>query len=152
LLFDFQARGESIGQHTTFGYLESKDAIAAVNFVRSVLPQERIGVIGVSMGGAAALLAKPCLNVDAVVLELVYPLADDAIGNRLAMRLGSWSRVLTPLLTWQLRPRLGITTTDLRPIDHVTEIRTAKLFIAGADDQHTTLAESRRLFAAANEP
>src|SRR5437773_9722004 len=31
LLFDFQAHGESVGDHITFGYLESKDAQAAVN-------------------------------------------------------------------------------------------------------------------------
>lgn len=30
LLFDFQGHGESTGQHITFGYLESKDAQAAV--------------------------------------------------------------------------------------------------------------------------
>src|SRR5436309_3521044 len=49
LLFDFQAHGESAGDHITFGYLESRDAQAAVNFLRANAPDEKIGVIGVSM-------------------------------------------------------------------------------------------------------
>ena len=152
LLFDFQAHGESSGQHVTFGYLESKDARAAVEFLRANTPGEKIGVLGVSLGGAAALLATPQLNADAMVLEMVYPTIDQAVGDRLAMRLGNWSRSLTPLLTWQMKVRSGISARDLRPIDHVNTMRMPKLFIAGAEDRHTTLGESRELFAAASEP
>ena len=152
LLFDFQAHGESTGQHITFGYQESKDAQAAVSFLRANAPGERIGVIGVSMGGAAALLASPPLKVDAIVLEMVYPTLNQAVGDRLTMRLGSWASVLTPLLAWQLKPRLGITAADLRPIDHLGQVAEPKLFIAGAEDRQTTAAESRQLFAVASEP
>ncbi len=66
LLFDFQAHGESPGQHITFGHLESRDAQAAVRLVHERFPNEKVGVIGVSMGGAAALIATPPLNVDAL--------------------------------------------------------------------------------------
>ena len=152
LLFDFQAHGESTGQRITFGYLESMDAQAAVSFLRSSAPGEKIGVIGVSMGGAAALLASPPLDVNAMVLEMVYPTIDQAISNRLTMRLGGWASYLTPLLSWQFKPRLGIGAEVLRPIDHIGSIRPPKLLIAGAEDQHTTLAESRQMFAAASEP
>ncbi len=38
LLFDFQAHGESTGQHITFGYLESMDAQAAVDFLQYAVP------------------------------------------------------------------------------------------------------------------
>jgi pimeloyl-ACP methyl ester carboxylesterase len=50
LLFDFQAHGESSGKQITFGYLESRDAAAAVDFIHEKCPGERVGVIGVSMG------------------------------------------------------------------------------------------------------
>lgn len=152
LLFDFQAHGESQGRHITFGYLESKDARAALSFLRSNIQGERIGVIGVSMGGAAALLASPPLEANAIVIEMVYPTIDQAISNRLRMRLGNWASILTPLLSWQLQPRLGITAQELRPIDKVGNIRVPKLFIVGEEDQHTTLEESRQLFNAAAEP
>lgn len=152
LLFDFQAHGESTGERITFGYLESRDAQAAVNFLRAQAPGEKIGVVGISLGGAAASLASPPLDVNAMVLEMVYPTINQAISNRLTMRLGRRSGWLTPLLSYQLRPRLGISSEVLRPIDHVGKLNFPKLFIVGADDQHTTLAESRQMFEAASEP
>ena len=152
LLFDFQAHGESTGEHITFGYLESIDAQAAVSFLRSKTHDEKIGVIGVSLGGAAALLASPPLDVNAIVLEMVYPTINQAISNRLTMRLGGWAGSLTPLLSWQFKPRLGIDAEVLRPIDHIGKLSSPKLLIVGAEDQHTTLEESRRMFEVASEP
>ena len=152
LLFDFQSHGESTGNQITFGYLESQDAQAAVEFLRTVAQGERIGVIGVSMGGAASLLASPPLDVNAMVLEMVYPTINQAVSNRLSMRLGTWAGIFTPLLTWQLKPRLGVSADALQPIDRVGQIPIPKLFIVGAEDQHTTLEESRQMFSAAAEP
>jgi uncharacterized protein len=152
LLFDFQGHGESTGEHITFGYLESKDARAAVEFLHTTAPGEKIGVIGVSMGGAATSLASPPLEVDAIVLEMVYPTINQAVTNRLTMRLGPLGAALTPLLTVQLKLRLGFSPDDLNPVDRVGGITAPKLFIVGAEDQHTTMAESEQLFAAAAEP
>ncbi|HVF45831.1 MAG TPA: alpha/beta fold hydrolase [Pyrinomonadaceae bacterium] len=152
LLFDFQAHGESEGSRITTGYLESRDARAAVDFVRAGAPGERVGVLGVSMGGAAALLAEPPLDVDALVLEMVYPTIEQAIDDRLRMSVGAWGVVFRPLLTSQLRLRLGISADDLHPIDHAPKVTAPKLFVAGAEDGHTTLAESRQLFDAASGP
>jgi len=152
LCIDLQAHGESSGDRITFGYLESRDAQAAIKFLRTKTPNERIGVIGISLGGAAALLASPRLEVDAMILEMVYPTIEEAVSNRLTMRLGRWASLLTPLFLWQIKPRLGVGTEALRPIDRVGEISVPKLFIAGSADQHTTLAESRRMFGLAREP
>jgi len=152
LLFDFQAHGESTGKRITFGYLESQDAQAAIQLLRTSAPGEKIGVIGLSMGGAAAILATPRLDVDAMSLETVYPRINQAIANRLAVRLGGWAGALSPLLSWQLKPRLGVGAEALCPVDKVAGITAPKLFIAGAEDHHTTLAESYQLFNAATSP
>ena len=152
LLFDFQAHGESPGTHITFGSLESKDARAAIQFLQDNAPGEKVGVVGVSMGGAAVILATPPLSVDAMVIEMVYPTINEAVSDRLALRLGRWARILTPLLIIQLRPRLGIDPAELRPIDHVNQLPFPKLFIAGANDHHTTIEESRRLYETACAP
>jgi alpha-beta hydrolase superfamily lysophospholipase len=152
LLFDFQAHGESTGAAITTGYLESRDARAAVDFVRSQAPGERVGVVGVSMGGAAFALAQPPPDVQAVVFELVYPTIEQAIDDRLRLHLGDWAVVFRPLMTAQLKLRLGISPEDLHPIDHVERVAAPKLFIAGADDRDTTLEESKELFAAAIGP
>jgi pimeloyl-ACP methyl ester carboxylesterase len=152
LLFDFQAHGESWGDAITFGYRESRNAAAAVAFVRSKRPGAKIAVIGISLGGAAALLAAPPLAVDALVLEAVFPTIEDAIGDRIAVRLGDWARALTPLFTWQFAPRLGVGVAQLRPIAAIGGISVPKLIIAGTADRHTRLAESRALYAAAAQP
>ena len=100
------------------------------------------------MGGAAAILASPPLPLDAMVLEMVYPSIHRAVDNRLTMRLGNWAKILSPLLLVQLKWRLGLDPKNLRPIDHVAEIRVPKLFIVGSEDRHTTLEESRELYRA----
>jgi len=152
LLFDFQANGESPGKHVTFGYLESLDARAAVDYMRTRQPDAKIGVIGMSMGGAAAIMAEPSLPIDAMVVEAVYPSLDQAIADRLTMRLGSWSSILIPMLTFQIKPRLGFEASALRPIAHVASLHMPKLFIAGSEDLHTRIDESQQLFTAASDP
>src|SRR5215813_5979202 len=89
LLFDFQAHGESTGDAITFGYLESKDARAAFEELRRHAPGERVAVLGLSLGGAAAILSDPPLAADAMVLEAVYGSFAIAVENRVAMHLGA---------------------------------------------------------------
>jgi predicted alpha/beta-fold hydrolase len=48
LIPDFQAHGESPGEHITFGALESLDAHAALAYLRARAPGECVGAIGVS--------------------------------------------------------------------------------------------------------
>jgi alpha-beta hydrolase superfamily lysophospholipase len=152
LLFDFQAHGESPGKIITNGYLESRDAAAAVDFIRAQLPGEKIGVLGSSLGGAAAVLAEPPLKVDAMVLEMVYPDLQRAAKNRIAKILGKWARPLSPLLTLQASWRIGKDPDWFSPIHAITNVTCPKLIIAGALDRLTTLDDSKALFAAANKP
>ena len=152
LLFDFQAHGETVGQHITFGHLESRDATAAAEFVRQKYPGVKTAVLGVSLGGAAALLAEPPLPVNAMIIELAYPTIEQAVEDRLMIRFGPWGKYGAPLLTWQMKPRLGFGPEDLCPIRQAARITVPKFFLAGAADRHTTLAESQALFDAAAEP
>jgi fermentation-respiration switch protein FrsA (DUF1100 family) len=152
MLFDSRAHGESGGQRITFGYLESLDARVLLGALRQAAPGERLGVIGISLGGAACLIGPQPLRVHALVLESVYPTLEEAIDNRLAMRLGALGPPLAPLLTVQLQPRLGFGVGDLRPIDTVDRVGAPLLVIAGTEDRHTTIVQSRRLFARAQAP
>jgi len=152
LLFDFQGHGQSHGQQITFGYLEAMDAEAAYAFLHEKLVHKSMGVIGVSLGGASALMGSVGRQSKALILESVYPTIEEAIRNRLVIHLGFLGRYLLPLLTWQIEPRLGFSARVLRPIEHLSDVTAAVFIIAGAEDQHTTLDESTRLFDAANEP
>ena len=121
VMIDLQAHGASTGDAITVGYLEQHDVRAAIEHARKMHPGEKIGVVGVSLGGAATLLATP-LDIDAVVLESVYPSIRDAVHNRVSAKLGSMSFVPATLLLIQLQPRLGISPDQLRPIDHMSKL------------------------------
>jgi fermentation-respiration switch protein FrsA (DUF1100 family) len=151
VMIDLQAHGESPGQHITVGYLERFDARAAVNFAREKDPANKIAVVGCSLGGAAAVLASP-LDIDAAVLESVYPTIEEAVHNRIAARLGPLSYILSPILIRELQFRSGISPSELRPIDHMAELQCPVLVASGDADRHTTPAETERMFAAASEP
>jgi len=152
LLIDLQAHGETPGKHIGFGLPESRDVRTAIAWLREHLPDQPIGVIGVSLGGAAAILGEPAAHADALVLESVYSSIERAVENRLAIRLGPAGRQLAPLLLWQIEPRLGIPTARLQPLQAITRLQSPLLLIAGSDDQHTVLAESQALFARAPSP
>jgi pimeloyl-ACP methyl ester carboxylesterase len=152
LLFDFQAHGESRGERITFGDRESKDVVAAIQYLHHQLPGERVGVIGVSLGAAAFVLADNRPAVDAVVLESLYPTVNQAVADRLRIYLGPVGPVLAPLLLMQLRPRLGIPENRLRPIDRMGQIGAPVFILSGTQDRRTSIDEARALFAAAAAP
>lgn len=149
LLIDLPAHGESQGDRISFGFREAQGVSAALEFLRGRLPAERIGVIAVSLGAASLVFSNPDPAPDAVVLESMYPTIREAVENRLALRLGDIGRSLAPLLLWQLPLRLGAAQDDLQPIAQLPKLSAPILIVAGAEDLHTTLPQTRRLFAAA---
>ena len=157
LLFDFQAHGASSGRAITFGQLEALDAAAAVAFARRRLPDERLGVIGVSLGGAATLLGPEPLTVDALVLESVFPDLRSALINRIHIYLGPGigrvaAPVLAPMFRLLLRALLGVRANRLRPIDRIAAVTAPVLIASGTRDRSTTIEEARTLFHRATEP
>lgn len=152
LLIDFQATGETKGDHITFGWKESRDVLAAINFIHHVDPTDRIAIIGSSLGGVAALLATPPLKVDALVLEEVYPTIEIATRNRVENYLGVFGRILTPLLLNQLQWRLGIAPSQLRPVDHIADVECPVFIIGGEKDRNTRLSDTHMLVERARTP
>lgn len=151
LAIDLSAHGESPGESIGLGLREADDVRAAVAFAKASHPGEPVALIGISLGGAAAVLAGP-LDVDALVLESVYPTIDEAVRNRVTRRLGAWSAPLAELLLVQLPWRLGIDRDDLRPIDAIADVAAPVLVLGGSDDERTTAAETRALHDAARDP
>jgi alpha-beta hydrolase superfamily lysophospholipase len=148
LLVDLPGHGESMGDRITFGVRESDGVRAALDYLRRAAPGERVGALGVSLGGASLLLGtgEPAANAaDAVVLEAVYPTIGEAVADRLRIRLGAVGPPLAPLLTWQLRPQLGVGAEDLRPIDRVRALRVPVLVVAGEADRRMAHGRSRGL-------
>lgn len=152
LLIDLQAHGETSGEFISFGVLESHDARAALEYLRARLHGQRVGVIGVSLGGAAALLGKASLQADAIVLEAVFSTIDEAIQNRMAQRFGALGHYLSNLLLWQIELRLGVSVAALSPLSAIGRLRAPVLIMSGSDDRRTRIGETEALFDAAPEP
>ncbi len=152
LLFDLHGHGESDGDRITFGYKEAKSADAAFAFLRGRLPSEKIAVIGVSLGGAACLLGEIPFRADAIVIEEVFATIEEAVTNRMLMRVGYAGRFVAPLLLHQLPLRFGITTEQLRPEEAVKKVKCPIFVIGGSKDRRTPASETRRIFDAAQVP
>ena len=152
LLIDLQAHGETPGRRITFGARESENVAAAVDYLRRVFPHERIGAIGVSLGAAAIVLTEHDLRLSAVILESLHPTIEEAVENRLRLFLGEPGVWFLPVLLFQISVFTGVPIDGLSPIEQINNLNSPVLIISGTNDNHTTVPETERLFAAAREP
>lgn len=151
VLIDFQAHGESPGENITMGFLEKHDVLATIDFAKKQHPNQPVGVIGMSLGGASTLLASP-QNIDALVIESVYSDIKTAVHNRVKARLGFLSWPPAQILLTQLKPRLGFSIDKLSPISKVNSLSSPLFVISGTADAHTTESETRQIFERAKQP
>jgi alpha-beta hydrolase superfamily lysophospholipase len=154
LAIDFRGHGRSQMETRSFGLRESRDAAAAFAWLKRRQQGAKIGVIGVSLGGAAALLGDDGpLPADALVLQAVYPDIRHAVGNRMAATAGAipaW--FIEPLLSFQSLPRWGVWPGRLSPVTAIRSYRGPVLVIGGGADRYTPPEETRSLFDAAPGP
>ncbi|MDB4898350.1 MAG: esterase/lipase/thioesterase family protein, partial [Gemmatimonadetes bacterium] len=95
------------------------------------------------------------LDADAFVLESVYPTIRQAVEDRLGVWLGPLGvlhHVGANLLFFAVGGEIGVHEDELRPIDRIDRTHAPVLVIAGTRDRYTPIAETRALFASAEEP
>lgn len=151
ILIDLQSHGESTGDRIMLGHQEKHDVRAGVEYARQQFPGQRVGVIGVSLGGASALLASP-MDIDALVIESVYPTIEKAIENRVRAAIGPLAPIPAKILLIQLKPRLGVEPNQLRPIDGMAKVECPVFVLSGQEDTHTTADETIQMFELASSP
>jgi uncharacterized protein len=153
LLFDFRAHGRSPGRLATFGYLERRDVQGAVAFLKE-RGMRRIGLMGFSYGGMAAMLAAPlCPEVGAVISDGgPARLRNAAAGLAVELGLPRWlGRFLGWLAVATTSVRLGVNLFQYEPVGWVGKIAPRPvLFVHGELDPY--LADFDELYAAAGEP
>ncbi|MEM0962064.1 MAG: alpha/beta fold hydrolase [Bacteroidota bacterium] len=152
LLVDLPAHGESAGDAVTFGRLERFAASAAVDWVRQRRPGTRVGVLGISLGGASAALAGRYLDADALVMEGAFSTFERALRNRARFLFGPLAPPAEAVLVGQVREHLSIPPDSLRPVEALARTSTPTFVIGGSDDRYTTAEETRALYAAAPDP
>ena len=155
LLPDFRAHGDSAGQLSSVGYHERQDLIGAARYLRA-LGYQRIGVLGVSMGGAAALLAAAASpEIDAVVADSSFAVLRHAVREGARLR-GYPPSIVRPLAylscrTAAIRLRYSMPSGD--PINAVQRIAPRPLLLIHGDaDTFILPEEALALHAAAGDP
>jgi pimeloyl-ACP methyl ester carboxylesterase len=151
LTIDLRGHGESAAAPRSFGLHESRDAAAALSWLKQNRGHRRVAIVGISLGGASALIGEDGpLPADALVLQAVYPDIRSAIRNRIAGLLGRPPAVLLePLLSYQSHLRLGEPPSRFSPLRAIARYKGPVLIIGGAEDGHTPPSETRALFGAA---
>lgn len=154
LAIDFRGHGQSAAAPHSFGLYESRDAAAAFAWLKRSQHGAPVAVLGISLGGAAALLGeRGPLPADAMILQAVYPDIRHAIRNRIAaVTLPAAGTVLEPLLSYQSLPRFGAWPGRLSPRAALGAYRGAVLVIGGSGDLFTPPWETRAMFEAAPGP
>lgn len=145
ILFDQRAHGMSDGSYSSAGLFESLDLPLFERYIKKRYGTS-MGVLGVSMGGAATLLALDSIAPDFLILEMVYPTLDEAIVNRLKKRLGPFSSFIQFGISVILKSRYHMNPSEVRPIEMVDTYTNPVLIISGESDVRTTSAETKRLF------
>ena len=81
LTLDLRRHGESAGTRTSLGLLEGLDVLAGARFVRREFPANRLYLLGVSMGGAAAARAGAVMadDISGVILDSTFRNAPEVI-------------------------------------------------------------------------
>ncbi len=154
IMIDFQAHGESTGKQITLGYLEHYDVLATIQYAKRLYPELPIAALGISLGGAAAILASEKIQgqLDALVVESVYSTIQTAIYNRVDRYLGFFAPLPTALLLLQLKPRLGFGAEALNMVHSIRKVSCPVLIISGEEDHHTRVDEAYRLYNNAPTP
>lgn len=155
LYFDFRNHGESGGSATSLGRMESWDLEAALGWLKAERPvcSRRVGLYGMSMGGAVAILtAARRPEFAAVAVESAFTSAHRSIIRyaRLFHHVSSWA---VPYTLWWTRLRLGFDPDETSPVREVGKISPRPLFLLqGGADVRMPPSEGEALFAAAGEP
>ena len=150
LMIDLQAHGESEGERISFGFEEARSAAAAIRFARQRWPYQKVAIIGTSLGGASAVLAAADERADAYVLEGVFASLEDAVRNRMRLRLGQFGDVVTAMLLWQVPVRFGVGLDWFSIADKVTTLDRPVFVLGGGSDTRTPPAETELIHARAN--
>jgi uncharacterized protein len=155
LLPDLRGHGDSQGRHTSVGYLERRDIIGAALYLRE-LGYGPIGVFGISMGGATAILAAAESDtLDAVAADSSFAALRHAVREGARIR-GYPGPIIRPLAYLSCQTAAWCLRYPMRagdPLGCVGAIAPRPLLlIHGEADSLITVDNAHTLYAAAGEP
>jgi fermentation-respiration switch protein FrsA (DUF1100 family) len=155
LLLDFRGAGQSARKRVTVGWLEKRDLLGAVAFLRGRIRRDApIGVLGYSMGGAVAIMAATeSREIGAVATDSAYAQLDAVIKYGIKRLPTSMARLFGSLTIYLGERMSGHSTRKIRPLDHVTNLTpTPLLLIHGMEDRQISYENALALYEHARQP
>ncbi len=156
LLFDCRNRGESEGDEVTIGAREPFDIQGAVDYLetRPDVDRTRIGVQGVSLGAASAILAAAeTPEIRGVVAESAFKSVSSTIDVSFSHFIGLPSFPFAPITEFVVEQRLGADVGDVVPAKVIAQISPRPvLIIHDLEDDLITSDSGQVLYKAAAEP
>jgi alpha-beta hydrolase superfamily lysophospholipase len=152
--FDHRAHGQSTGRCSSFGYHESHDVVAVLDFVQQNWPCESCAALGISMGAAALCFAgERTAKLRACILESLYHDIASALHNRIGSKFPSWFRRFSRGVVWVTERRLKLRLEQITPADHIGRLSaTPVLLVTGTKDVHAPPEDSDRLYRRCTGP
>ncbi|MCM8783897.1 MAG: alpha/beta hydrolase [Candidatus Omnitrophica bacterium] len=153
-LFDFRGHGESQGKVCSLGYFEQKDLEGAMDYLYQRFEHKNIGVFGLSLGGAVAIMvASKDERIKIVVSEGAYK---ELYSSMLYFAKVFYSLPKIPFnifLRIAYFLRFGIDPQDVSPQKVITHISPRPVFIInGEKDKQIPPQNAYTLFERAHAP
>lgn len=154
LVFEYYGHGIEVGTPVTLGYREVNDFLGAVAYAKERAPQNRLGVLGYSMGAAVAIMASARnSDVEALVVDSAFATHRGVVeyNFRRTFRLPSapFAWVADYLLWW----RAGYRFNQVEPMRDIAHIAPRPiLIIHGGRDSIVNPNDATLLYTAAQEP
>jgi uncharacterized protein len=152
LIYDNRAHGDSGGSVATWGLLESGDAGKAVDFVqqRTGLPAGKIGLLGLSIGGTAALRETTTdPRIGALVVEATY----SSMGGEIQFMYSKYGPLSELPARWVAQLLGGLDYSQIEPQNIVCGLSSRPLLLVyGSQDPDVPVTEAERMAAAACRP
>jgi uncharacterized protein len=153
LLLDLRGHGQSDGNRTTMGYLERLDIVGAARWLDQRLGEQPIGVLGISMGAATAILAAAeTERIGAIAADSPFARLRNPVRAAICQR--GYPRAVSPLLAWSVCAVANLHMKGFAdPIEVVDRIAPRPLLIIhGEADTLIPVDNAQALFARAGEP
>ncbi|WP_024983089.1 MULTISPECIES: alpha/beta fold hydrolase [Brevibacillus] len=147
LLFDFRNSGESSPALTTIGLREQQDLLGAIDFVKATRPEQKIGLVGFSMGAATSLMVGGLdERVETIIADSPFYSLQEYLEENLPQWTGlprfpfNWLILTLSPLMLRANPR------HVRPYEAVRQADKPILFIHGTKDATVPCSNSEQLY------
>lgn len=157
LVLDLRRHGRSGGGRTSLGHFEALDILAGARFLRREFPGNRLYLLGVSMGGAAAARAAGSepQNVAGVILDSTFESVAEVVDRyaELFFRLPPFPAGDLTLIGLGVAAGFQPRDLDVRKLSaHFGAHGVPVLVIAGDADQRAPVAVQTAVFRANSDP